>query len=185
MLSATLSISLREHGESEMKARILIMCAAMSMGGLAVAGDAGYELARVVDVEPIREVHRTPVDREVCWEETVRVRERRHSHAPTVLGAIIGGVIGNQFGSGSGRDAATAAGALLGGAIGHDASKAHEGRSYPAIRERCEVERQWRERTVDRGYRVTYEYAGRLHRTTMNHHPGDTIRVRVSVDPID
>lgn len=168
-----------------MKTKLLIMSAALAASSLALAGDSGYEWARVVDVEPIREVHRTPVDREVCWEETVHVRERRHSHAPTVVGAIIGGVIGNQFGSGSGRDAATAAGALLGGAIGHDASKAREGRRHPVTRERCEVERDWRERTVHAGYRVTYEYAGRLHRTTMAQRPGEAIRVRVSVDPVD
>ncbi|NEZ03886.1 glycine zipper 2TM domain-containing protein [Wenzhouxiangella sp. XN201] len=168
-----------------MKARILIMATTLAASGLAMAGGGSYETARVVDVEPMREVHRTPIDREICREETAYVRERRHSHAPTVVGAIIGGVIGNQFGSGRGRDAATAAGALLGGSIGHDASRARDGRHYPVVRERCRVERDWRERTVDRGYRVTYEYGGRLHRTTMAHHPGDTIRVRVSVDPVD
>src|SRR5690606_38050998 len=38
----------------------------------------------------------------------------------TVLGAIVGGALGNQVGSGDGRKAATVAGALAGGAIGHD-----------------------------------------------------------------
>jgi uncharacterized protein YcfJ len=168
-----------------MKPKLLIMTAVLTASSLALADGSDYQWARVVDVEPIREVHRTPVDRRVCREEIVHVRERRHSHAPTVVGAIIGGVIGNQFGSGSGRDAATAAGALLGGAIGHDASRDRDGRRRPVRRERCDIERDWRERTVDRGYRVTYEYAGRLHRTTMNHRPGDRIRVRVSVDPVE
>lgn len=168
-----------------MKIKLVITAAALAASSLALAGGSGYELARVVDVEPIRQVHRTPVDREVCRQETEYVRARRHSHTPTVLGAIIGGVIGNRFGSGGGRDAATAAGALLGGSIGHDASKARDGRRQPVTRERCRVERDWRERTVDSGYRVTYEYGGRLHRTTMDHRPGDSIRVRVSVDPID
>ncbi len=168
-----------------MKTRFLIMSAALAASSLALADSDDYEWARVVDVQPIREVHRTPVDREICRSETAYVRDRRRSHAPTVVGAIIGGVIGNQFGSGSGRDAATAAGALLGGAIGHDASKAGDGRRYPVVRERCEIERDWRERTVNRGYRVTYEYGGRLHRTTMDYRPGDAIRVRVSVDPLD
>jgi len=168
-----------------MKAKVLIMAATLAASSLAMAGGGSFETARVVDVEPIREVHRTPVNREVCWDETVHVRERRRSHTPTVVGAIIGGVLGNQIGSGSGRDVATAAGALLGGAVGHDASKVRDGRAYPVTRERCQIEREWRERTVDSGYRVTYEYAGRLHRTTMSHPPGDTIRVRVSVDPVD
>ena len=38
----------------------------------------------------------------------------------TVAGALLGGVIGNQFGSGSGRVAATAVGAVVGGMIGQD-----------------------------------------------------------------
>jgi len=37
----------------------------------------------------------------------------------TVGGAIVGGVIGNQFGSGSGRTAATIGGAILGGIAGN------------------------------------------------------------------
>lgn len=38
----------------------------------------------------------------------------------TVAGAVAGGVIGHQIGSGSGRVAATAIGAVLGGLIGHE-----------------------------------------------------------------
>lgn len=35
-------------------------------------------------------------------------------------GALIGGAIGNQFGSGSGRDVATILGAIIGGSIAHN-----------------------------------------------------------------
>lgn len=38
----------------------------------------------------------------------------------TFGGALLGGVIGNQFGSGSGRDVATVLGAFLGGAVAHN-----------------------------------------------------------------
>ena len=41
----------------------------------------------------------------------------------TVLGAIVGGALGNQVGSGDGRKAATVAGAVAGGAIGHNVEK--------------------------------------------------------------
>lgn len=41
----------------------------------------------------------------------------------TVLGAIIGGALGNQVGKGDGRKAATIAGAVIGGAVGHEAEK--------------------------------------------------------------
>ena len=41
----------------------------------------------------------------------------------TVLGAIVGGALGNQVGKGDGRKAATIVGALAGGAVGHDIEK--------------------------------------------------------------
>jgi hypothetical protein len=42
------------------------------------------------------------------------------SYTPIIGGAIIGGLIGNQFGKGSGKTALTAAGVVLGGSIGRD-----------------------------------------------------------------
>lgn len=42
----------------------------------------------------------------------------------TVLGAVAGGFLGRQVGSGSGQDAATVAGAALGGAAGSHAGRA-------------------------------------------------------------
>jgi uncharacterized protein YcfJ len=42
-------------------------------------------------------------------------------NAGTVGGAVVGGVIGNQFGSGKGNTAATIGGALLGGYVGNRA----------------------------------------------------------------
>jgi uncharacterized protein YcfJ len=39
----------------------------------------------------------------------------------TVGGAVVGGVIGSQFGSGKGKTAATIGGALLGGYVGNRA----------------------------------------------------------------
>jgi surface antigen len=41
----------------------------------------------------------------------------------TVVGAVTGGIIGNQFGKGSGRAAATVAGVLVGGLIGNQIGK--------------------------------------------------------------
>jgi outer membrane lipoprotein SlyB len=38
----------------------------------------------------------------------------------TFGGALIGGAIGNQFGSGSGRDVATILGAVIGGSVAHN-----------------------------------------------------------------
>ena len=62
---------------------------------------------------------------------------RPGSNAPIGLGAIIGGVaggiIGHQFGSGSGNTAATIAGAIAGGAIGHQVERTNAGDRYRVI----------------------------------------------------
>ncbi len=40
----------------------------------------------------------------------------------TLLGAIVGGLIGNQFGDGHGREVATAVGAIAGGSFAHNSA---------------------------------------------------------------
>ncbi|WP_203594471.1 glycine zipper 2TM domain-containing protein [Wenzhouxiangella limi] len=154
--------------------------------GLAQAAGVHYQTVPVVEVEPNYSVTRTPVDRTVCWDETSyqRTADSRRSATPTVVGAIIGGVIGNQFGGGNGKKAATVAGAALGGSIGRDAGRARQpGRYLPVTEERCTVQRDYEERSVISGYRVSYLYEGQVHQTTMRDHPGDQMRVRVSITP--
>jgi len=110
-----------------------------------------------------------------------------------ILGGLIGAAVGNQFGRGDGRRAATVAGALIGSAIGHDAANGRsnrysgdsryygEGRPYSV--ERCDVryDESWEERIE--GYRVTYEYNGRQFTTRLPYDPGRRVRVRVDVRP--
>jgi len=142
--------------------------------------DVDYDYARVIDVDPIvsRVVVATP-QRE-CWTEQ-RVYSRPNSATPTILGAIIGGVVGHQFGSGGSRNAATAAGVLLGASVGNDQAM-RNGTTEVRDVDRCAVSerRDWEER-VD-GYRVRYVYRGREYRTTMPYDPGYRVRVRVGVD---
>ncbi len=64
-----------------------------------------------------------------CW----RVPVASRSYTPEIAGAIVGGAIGNQFGSGSGRDIATVAGAALGGSIGHDYKNRYYGGNYRVV----------------------------------------------------
>ncbi len=167
--------------------RTSLFAALLVASGIAHAGGVQYHYAPVVSVEPRYQIHRTPVDREICWEEQgyERVREGSSSATPTIVGALIGGVVGSQFGSGSGRRAATAAGAAVGGSIGHDVGRSNRGSThyYPVSRERCSVQRDWHEEQAVSGYRVGYRHGGQVYYTHMRHHPGDQIRVRVTVAP--
>lgn len=148
-----------------------------------------YDYAEVVNVRPIyRDVSVERPIRE-CWQETVtrRVDHGRHSNAASALvGSVIGGVIGHQFGSGRGNDAATVAGALIGAAVGSESARGRGGRhveteSYPI--ERCDTRIETTTETRIDGYDVTYVYNGQRMRTRMNRDPGRQIKVRVSVAP--
>ncbi len=157
----------------------------MSMLATTVAQAEVYDWARVVEAEPVREWVRVPTEREVCWNER---RDHRHGGNATdvVVGSVIGGVIGNQFGEGKGKDAATLAGALLGAAIASDAGKhAHADERHAGTVRRCRIETSYVERQEIVGYEVTYRYKGETYRTYMNHDPGDRIRVRVTVTPVE
>jgi len=160
-------------------------------------GDAAYDYARVVDVQPLITRVRVTTPQRECWDETRQAPPPgngygvlpRSTAGGAVLGGIVGAVIGHQFGHGQGRDAATAAGAVVGAAVG--AQQAQRRAAYASAPpqaytvQRCETRyrEEWQERTD--GYRVTYDYHGRRQVTEMPNRPGDRIRVRVDVSPAE
>ena len=153
-----------------------------------------YDYAKVIGVTPVYRVVRVSEPRRECWEEPVTRYHsahhgRRHRSAvPVILGGILGGVAGNQFGGGSGKVALTVGGALLGGALAGDIARAHHSydhtpRSYTSYEERCTTHTSYREEERIDGYRVDYEYRGRVYSTHMDERPGDRIKVSVDVTP--
>lgn len=73
---------------------------------------------RVTHVEPVYSNSYVDVPQTVCYDVEVPVTGRSGASTGDVLaGAVIGGAIGNQFGGGSGKDAATVLGAILGADI--------------------------------------------------------------------
>lgn len=144
----------------------------------------GYDYAKVVRANPIYQAVRYPVDEQVCWEEEVWL-ERRPSAAPVVLGAVIGGVVGHQFGDGNGRTAMTVAGAAVGGAVGASVARNnHRHGAYPVLQERCEIRRNWRTEERITGWDVTYKYHGAIYHTRTLENPGRRIRVAVNARPV-
>ncbi len=82
----------------------------------ATSFSANYDRNKAV---PVEKVLFGSVDsvRNITHEELIR-DEKNGWH--TFGGALIGGVIGNQFGGGSGRDVATILGAIIGGSVAND-----------------------------------------------------------------
>ena len=146
--------------------------------------EPGYDYAKVVSASPVYETVRYPVDEQVCWEEQAW-RARPHTVVPTVLGAIVGGVVGHQFGGGHGKTALTVAGAAIGGTIGHRvAQRHHPGGPYPVVQNRCEIQRHWRTEERIAAWNVSYKYRGGIYHTRMLEQPGRKIRVRVHAEPV-
>ncbi|KFN45047.1 glycine zipper 2TM domain-containing protein [Arenimonas oryziterrae] len=177
-----------------------------------------YDVAQVTNVSPIIEQDR-PTQRQECWNEPARgnsgydnrgydnrgydnrgygnTGQTRNNMGGTVLGAIIGGALGNQAGKGDGRKAATIAGAVIGGAIGNNVARGNDrprdsrygyndGYNNGGTVQRCRTVSdgyQSEQRVV--GYNVTYRYAGQTYHTTTAYHPGKTLRVEVNVRPTD
>ncbi len=169
---------------------------------LAVSARAGppsvhFEYAPVVDVQPIVRVVQVERPRRECWQEEVyETVSTGPSHrplgsaGPTIAGGILGGVIGYQFGGGSGQDAMTALGALIGAAIASDRARRHAGYHQanhelrPVTLERCQTTTErFAEERVE-GYRVTYEYDGGTYTLRTREHPGATVKLRVQVSPV-
>ena len=67
--------------------------------------------------------------------QEIRVSESSDwkKYAAPAVGALAGGVIGNQFGGGSGKTALTVVGALGGGLLGHKAESKHRDKVYEVI----------------------------------------------------
>ena len=144
--------------------------------------------ARVLKVKPIYETVTVSHPETRCWNEQVRHYQPASSgsHTPTIAGAILGGVIGNQFGGGKGKDAMTVAGAVLGGSIGNDYRKKTAGHSsYVTTEKRCETVENYRETTELVGYNVKYQYRGENYWTRMSRDPGEYVKVNVSVEPAE
>lgn len=74
-------------------------------------------MVTILEVIPRYTEHPREIVQQVCYQEQIPVR--RHSDGGDVLtGALIGGAIGNQFGSGDGKDAMTILGAIVGANAG-------------------------------------------------------------------
>lgn len=109
----------------------------------------------------------------------------------TVIGGVLGAVVGSQVGGGSARYATSAIGTMIGGIAGREVYQYNQRDDYNRGTVRvCEPVRTGNgyypsQAHAVTAYDVTYEYAGRSYTTRTNYHPGDRIRVRVDVVPVN
>ena len=167
------------------------------------------DVATVISVQPIYDRYAAQgYQRQECWDERSNAyddgyyrdsngrlyRNGTDSNANgTLIGALIGGALGNQAGKGDGRKAATIGGAVIGGVIGNQVDRNNDASgNYDQYRDNSGTTRRCRtvtdynndSRQVE-GYTVTYRYAGQTYSSYTTRRPGRTMRVVVDVRPVD
>jgi uncharacterized protein YcfJ len=154
-----------------MKKRISAL-ALLCTGPLALAQEVGKVISSIQVIQQVS------VPRQVCTQEQVAVQANK-SGAGAAMGAIAGGVLGNQVGGGSGKAAATALG-IFGGAIFGDKI---EGAPAPQTQtvQNCTTQTILENRVS--GYNVTYEFNGKQYNVQLPRDPGPTIKLNVSPAP--
>lgn len=167
-------------------AALAVSVSACNRDASADAGAAanGPKYAKVVSVDPVRQTVNTP--KQVCHDEVVNTTtppKDQHQIAGTAIGAVVGGVLGNQVGGGKGRTLATVAGAIGGGYAG---KKIEESRQHAnttsTVERRCTTVTNSTTKIV--GYDVRYEYNGVTRTVRMDHDPGDRVQVQEGVTAV-
>ena len=137
--------------------------------------------ATVTSVEKVYKQYRVDEPYQECYiKETVQSGDG--SATNELMGAVLGGAIGNKLGDGDGKDAMTIFGAFLGASLANDAEKAN-GTGTVVSQEVCENKvRQVIEKRLSH-YRVTVDYDGREVSFSSKKRPyDDVIKVEVSVE---
>jgi uncharacterized protein YcfJ len=149
---------------------------------------AHYEYGRVIKAKPIYETRVTSTPRQSCWQEQVTTHRQSGSNSSTgtIVGGIIGAAVGHELGHKKrNKQIGAVAGAVLGSSIGYDLTRGkRHSRPVHSTRERCETVYDEHSDRVVVGYRVKYRYNGQIYRTRMDRHPGDRIKLKVSVTPV-
>jgi uncharacterized protein YcfJ len=179
----------------------LVIASLLATGWLGAQAQTFTDNARVRRAEPQYENINVP--RNECSSQWIDEQNSRRGDEPqarqyggAIVGGLAGGVLGHQVGGGRGKDAATALGVVL-GAIAGDQFQNRDQRSqynngrydngqYENVQrevKRCRTVYDTQTRIT--GYRVTYEYRGQHYTTLMRNNPGNSLPVRVTVDPIE
>ena len=158
-----------------------VLGAAVATAGGAIAGYHAITVSRGAEVVSVRALIKTlKTPRQECRDEQVTRAKPVKDHERLVgtgLGAVVGGLLGNQIGGGNGKALATVAGAAAGGYAGNQIQqKVQQGNTYTTTEQRCTTVYDRRE--VPAGYDVVYVLDGKHHHVHMDHDPGKRIPLK-------
>ena len=152
---------------------------------LAFAGSY-IDSATVTSVEKVYKQYKVDEPYQDCYIKETLQQNGDGSATNEIMGAILGGAIGNQFGEGDGNDVMTLAGIFLGASIANDAEKANSTGQVVVTQEVCENKvRQKIEKRLSH-YKINVYYNGYNVSYTSNRRPyDDVIKVKVTISSLD
>lgn len=158
-----------------------IAAIAVSLFPSVVFADGNYAL--ITAVHPVYKDNYVTEYKTHCYDVKVPIYvQKRGSDGDVLTGAIIGGVIGNQLGSGSNKDAMTVLGVIIGADQGSRSTR-QVVRGY-TMEERCDTESYQVNEPYVSHYKIRYEYNGVEYNDTTNRHYtlGQRVKIRTSLD---
>jgi len=140
-----------------------------------------HEQARVIHVEP----HYVQTGANKSYQQCRPTKHHDNHHSASspsyttaIAGAVVGGLIGSQFGQGNGKTLAAVTGTLIGGAAGYHYqnydNQQHQRNTY---KQSCYA-KPTKHHRKQQGYDVTYRYQGQTHYTHLNYRPGKYIPIQ-------
>lgn len=165
--------------------KLLATVAVMSTMVFASSASA-EEYATVTSVKPNYQNVSVPRYRTDCQINQVPIYgsvQGQASTGDTIVGAIIGGAIGNQVGGGSGKDAATVLGAIIGADIANKRPQQQQQIIGYREEQTCNNVTYYETQEEIKNYTIRYEWRGiqGSTRTYNNYRVGDRIPVEITV----
>ena len=156
------------------------------VGAWTGAAYAADELATITNVQPNYQTVYRNIPTTSCQDIEVPIYGRTQGQASTgdtVLGAVIGGALGNQVGGGSGKDAMTVLGAIVGADIANKRAGQRQIIGYESQRQ-CSDVLFYEDQERVKNYTIWYDWNGVQGRSyTFNQYSvGDRIPVSISIN---
>ena len=164
-----------------MKSLILLPLLLTSQFALAVSFT---DYAAVTSVEKVYKQYRVEEPYQECYIKETLENQGDGSATNEIVGAILGGAIGNKLGKGDGKEVMTLAGIVLGASLAHDDEVAKSGSQVVVSQEVCEtkVKTSLEQRLSHYSVHIVYE-GHELSYTTKARPFDDVVKVRVTVTP--
>ena len=158
------------------------------IGSLSFAASANaQEYATITNVNPNYQNVSVPRYRTECRVNQVpiygNVQGGQASTGDTILGAVIGGALGNQVGGGSGKDAATILGAIIGADVANKKSRTSQQIIGYREEQTCNNVTYYETQQELKNYTIRYEWNGIVGKTVTynNYRVGDRLPIRVTI----